>query len=170
MVVDLKTVMSWNPCEDFPESRIADIFEGRESCDLEDVFAEPMRQDEWLWVALREAFFSQHDLETLAAHFCLHVGMLANHEDSTVTNAVLNAILACSGSFDMLPEDKRHDRWASGATDAEKSVALSALWAATARANTEDDKEKRLEQWNLERDWQVSHVKKKAGIDATTDT
>jgi hypothetical protein len=125
-----------------------------------------MRQDEQLWVALREVFFTKEELETLAAHFCLHVGMLADHEDPTVTSSVLNAILACSGSFDMLPPDDRHDRWASGATDTEKAAALSALWAATARANVFDDKDERIAAWNLERDWQVAHVKKKAGLDA----
>ena len=159
--------MSYKPCEDFPESRIADIFEGRETGTLEEIFAEPMRQDEWLWIALREAFFTAEELMNLAGHFMLHIGKLADHYDADVTNAVLNAILACSGNVDAIPYDPRHDRWASGATDAEKCVALSALWAATARANTETEKELRLEQWNLERDFQVAHVKKKAGINAT---
>lgn len=159
-----------NPCEDFTEARIADIFEGRKECDLEDVFAEPMRQDEHLWVALREVFFTAEQLMHLAGHFMLHVAKLAEHYDSTVTNSVLNAILASSGNVDAIPYDPRHDRWASGATDAEKCVALSALWAATARANTKDEKQERLELWNLERDWQVAHVKKKAGLNAGNDT
>ncbi len=74
--------------------------------------------------------------------------------------------MAAGGNFNMLPPDDRHDRWERGATYSEKCAALSALWAATARANTKDDKDERLIEWNLERDWQVEHVKKKAGINA----
>ncbi len=158
--------MNWKPCEDFPGGRIADIFEGRETCTIEDVFAEPMRQDEQLWVALREVFFTQDELSRMAVIFAGHVSSLSDDDEIVVTGAVLNALISAIGSFDMLPEDDRHERWAQGATDIEKRAALSALWAATARANTKDDKDERLIEWNLERDWQVAHVKKKAGINA----
>ena len=166
--VTFQQVMNWKPCEDFPGGRIADIFEGRETCTIEDVFDVDMRQDEQLWVALRDVFFTQDELGKMAIHFMLHVSGLADRYDPDVTNAVRNAILASSGNVDAIPEDRRHDRWASGATESEKSVALTALWAATARANQETEQDKRLELWNLERDWQVEHVKKKAGIDADT--
>ena len=162
--VDLKTVVGWNPCEDFPPGRIEELFAGRDKVSVADGFAVEMRQDEQLWFALRECFFSQDDLETLAGHFVLHVGDLANYNDPTVTRAVLNAIMASTKNFEMLPEDKRQDRWKKGATEAEKCAALSALWAAHARAETEIKKEKRLKKWNKERDWQVRFVKEKAGI------
>jgi hypothetical protein len=162
--VDLKTLMGWNPCKDFPQGRIADLFGGRESVTVADIFAVDMRQDEQLWAALRECFFSPLDLETMAANFVLHVGALANHNDPTVTRAVLNATMASTKNFGMLPEDERQDRWEKGATESEKCAALSALWAATAQANTEIKREKRLKKWNKERDWQVRLVKEKAGL------
>ena len=162
--VDFKTLMGWNPCKDFPRGRIADLFAGRERVTIDDVFRVDMRQDEQLWVALREVFFTPQELETMAARFTLHVEDLANYNDPSVTSAVLNAVMASTGNFELLPQDERQDRWNKGATEAEKCAALSALWAATARANTEIKKEKRLKKWNKERDWQVKFVKEKAGI------
>ncbi len=162
--VDFKTLMGWNPCKDFPRGRISLLFDGRERVTVDDVFHVEMRQDEQLWTVLREAFFSPEELETMGARFVLHVGQLANYNDPSVTQAVLNATMASVGSFDLLPKDERQDRWRSGATNSEKCAALSALWAATARSNTEVKHEKRLSLWNKERDWQVKHVKEKAGI------
>ena len=164
--VDYGAVMSWNPCEDFSAERIKNLFADKEEVTISDVFDVDMRQDEQLWIALREVFFFYTVLEVMAIRFCMHVAPLADHEDKTVTEAVLNTIMAAGGNFNMLPPDDRHDRWERGATYSEKCAALSALWAATARANTKDDKDERLIEWNLERDWQVEHVKKKAGINA----
>ena len=163
--VDLKSVMGWNPCEDFPKERIAALFGNRNKVTITDMFAVSMRQDEYLWVALREAWFSPEELKNMAARFVLHVGDLAGYNDPIVTNSVLNATLASLGSFEMLPKnDRRHQRWEKGATEAERRAGLSALWAASARADTETNKEKRTAKWNKERDWQVQLVKKKAGI------
>lgn len=162
--VDFQTVMGCNPCPDFPADRIADIFGGRETCTIADVFAESMRQDEHMWVALREFFFTPDELKNLAMTFVLHVRDLMFHDDPVVRNDLLNATLAANGDFDTLPVDRRHDRWETGATEVEKRAALAALWAATARANTKDDKDERMAEWNLERDYQVNLVKEKAGI------
>jgi len=156
--------MGWNPCEDFPRGRIADLFAGRERVTVADVFAVDMRQDEQLWVVLREAFFTHWELENMAAYFVLHASKGADLTNSHVTNALLNATMASTGNFDMLPEDERQDRWAKGATEPEKCAALTALWSATAKADAHTKKEKRLKEWNKERDWQVKHVKEKAGI------
>ena len=156
--------MSWNPCKDFPKGRIADLFAGREEVTVKDILDVDMRQDEQLWAVLREAFFSTKELEDLASHFTLHASRKLDYSDPLVSNALLNAVMASTGSFDLLPEDKRQDRWNKGATDAEKCAALSALWAATARSETETKKEKRLKAWNKERDWQVKFVKEQAGI------
>jgi hypothetical protein len=161
---DFKTVMGWNPCEDFPRGRVADLFAGRESVTVADVFDVDIRQDEQLWFALREAFFTALELETMAAYFAIHASRKLDFHDPQVTRDLLNATMASTGNFDLLPKDDRHDRWAKGATYSEKCAALSALWSATARANTETKKEKRLKKWNLERDWQVKHVKDKAGV------
>ena len=156
--------MGWNPCVDFSRGRIADLFAGREKVTIADVFDVDMRQDEQLWVALREVFFDPWELETMAMHFMLHVGDLASHGNQYVRNAILNATMASTGNFDLLPEDERQDRWKKGATNSEKRAALSALWIATARADMETGKEQRMKAWNKERDWQVKHVKEKAGI------
>ena len=162
--VDFNTLMAWNPCSDFPKARISLLFNGRDRVSVKDVFDVDMRQDEQLWTALRECFFSPEELETMGTYFVLHVGSLANYNDPIVTRAVMNATMASLGNFDLLPEDERQDRWKKGATAPEKCAALSALWAATARANTEVKKEKRLKLWNKERDWQVRFVKEKAGV------
>jgi len=156
--------MGWNPCKDFPRGRISLLFDRRDRVSVADAFHVELRQDEHLWFVLREAFFSPFELENMAAHFVLHVGKLANYNDPSVTGAVLNATMASVGSFDLLPKDDRQDRWRKGATDPEKCAALSALWAATARSNTEVKHEKRLKLWNKERDWQVRFVKEKAGV------
>ena len=156
--------MSWNPCEDFPKGRVADLFAGRERVSVKDVFDVDMRQDEQLWAVLREAFFSITELESMASYFTIHASRKLDYSDPIVSNALLNATMASTGSFELLPNDRRHDRWKKGATDPEKCAALAALWAATAQAETETKKEKRLKKWNRERDWQVRFVKDKAGI------
>jgi len=162
--VDYKTLMSWNPCEDFSKGRIADLFAGRERVSVKDVFDVDMRQDEQLWAVLREAFFSITELESMASYFTLHASRKLDYSDPIVSSALLNAHMASTGSFDLLPEDKRQDRWSKGATDPEKRAALAALWSATARSETETKKKKRLKEWNKERDWQVRFVKDKAGL------
>lgn len=162
--VDLKTLMGWNPCSDFPQGRIADLFAGREEVTVKDIMAVDMRQDEKLWAVLREAFFTQTELEVMAAYFVLHASKGVDLREPQVSKALLNATMASTGNFDLLPEDDRQDRWAKGATVAEKCAALAALWAATARADTQIKKEKRLREWNRERDWQIRHVKDKAGL------
>ena len=156
--------MSWNPCEDFSKGRIADLFAGRERVSVKDVFDVDMRQDEQLWAVLREAFFSITELESMASYFTLHASRKLDYSDPIVSSALLNAHMASTGSFDLLPEDKRQDRWSKGATDPEKRAALAALWSATARSETETKKKKRLKEWNKERDWQVRFVKDKAGL------
>jgi hypothetical protein len=162
--VDLKTVLDWNPCVDFPRERIEKLFAGRETVSVADGFAVDMRQDEQLWFALREAFFTPLELETMAAYFAIHASRGIDYSEPSASRALLNATMASTGNFDLLPEDKRQDRWKKGATDPEKCAALSALWSARARAETQTKKEKRLHEWNKERDWQVKHVKQKAGI------
>ena len=162
--VDYKTLMSWNPCKDFPKGRVADLFAGREAVTVKDILDVDMRQDEQLWAVLREAFFSTKELEDLASHFTIHASRKLDYSDPKVSNALLNAVMASTGSFDLLPKDKRQDRWSKGATDPEKQAGLSALWSAQARADTQIKKEKWLKAWNKERDWQVKFVKEQAGI------
>jgi len=162
--VDLKTVLDWNPCTDFPKERVESLFAGKDKATVADVFAVDMRQDEQLWCALREVFFTPQELETMAAYFVLHASRGADLTNQKVVNALLNATMASTGNFEMLPEDKRQDRWKKGATDPEKCAALSALWGAQSKADAYTDQGKRLREWNRERDWQVRHVKDKAGI------
>jgi hypothetical protein len=162
--VDFKTVMGWNPCTDFPRGRVADLFAGRERVNVADVFSVDMRQDEQLWCALREAFFTQEELEAMGAYFVLHASRGADKTNSDVTNALLNAIMASTGNFEMLPKDKRQDRWKKGATEPEKCAALAALWSAQSRADAHTKQDKRLKEWNKERDWQMEFVKEKAGV------
>ena len=162
--VDLKTVLDWVPCQDFPPGRIEELFAGREKVSVADGFAVDMRQDEQLWFALRESFFTAQELETMAAYFAVHAARGLDYSEPHVTNAMLNATMASTGNFAMLPEDKRQDRWKEGATDPERCAALSALWSAQARAEMHTKKDKRIHEWNRERDWQVKHVKEKAGI------
>lgn len=162
--VDLKTVLSWNPCKDFPHERVKSLFGGRETGTVADVFAVDMRQDEQLWCALREAFFTPQELETMGAYFVIHAAKGADLTNQKVVDALYNATMASVNNFEELPEDKRQERWKSGATEAEKCAALSALWAAQSRANAFTEEGKRFRAWNRERDWQVRHVKDKAGI------
>ena len=156
--------MGWNPCKDFPKGRIADLFAGRERVSVKDILDVDMRQDEQLWAVLREAFFSTLSLESMASYFTIHASRKLDYSDPKVSNALLNATMASTGSFDLLPVDKRQDRWNKGATNAEKCAGLSALWAAQARADMHTKKEKWLKAWNKERDWQVKFVKEKAGL------
>lgn len=163
--VDLKTVLDWNPCSDFPPERIEALFAGREKVGVADGLSiETMRQDERLWFALREVFFSPDQLETMAAYFVIHAAKGLDCSKPHVSQALLNATMASTGNFEELPEDPRQDEWKKGATTAEKCAALSALWAARARAEMHTDKHSRHRAWNRERDWQIRHVKEKAGI------
>jgi hypothetical protein len=143
---------------------VADLFAGRESCTIKDVFDVDMRQDEQLWAALREAFFMPHELIIMASHFTVHASKNLDYSDPIVSQALLNATMASTGNFQELPKDKRQDHWKKGATYAEKCAGLAALWAATAKADAHTKKEKRLKAWNKERDWQVRFVKEKAGV------
>lgn len=142
-----------------------ELFAGRENVPIDAVFHVEMRQDEKLWVALREVFISAQDLDLLAIRFALHVADLASYGIESVTKALTYGLLAAIGEFDSIPEDPRQDHWKEGATESERRAALSALWAATARSNAETDKEARIAAWDKERDWQIEQTKERANAD-----
>jgi hypothetical protein len=155
-VITVELVMSWGPCDDYPESRVRDLFgDGLtplQVCDLD------IPAKDRLWLLLREEVIEARELRLLACRWAERVAPLydsAHPEDPACRNTIAvvrryalgeatddelvaaeAAALAASlnAARDASGAAARNARNAWAATWAVRSAAWSAVWDARAAA------------------------------------
>ena len=72
--VSFKTVMAWEPCDDFPEVRIKRLFRGRKALSIADILnMRSITRRDKLWAVLRNDFFTDRELRLMACDFAERV-------------------------------------------------------------------------------------------------
>ena len=114
--VDIKTVMSWNPCSSYTEDRIKKLFGRLKTLSVKQILDLDIPHNDKLWAVLRVEFFTKNELVLIACDFAEEV--LPIFESAYPTDdRPRNAIAAA---------------WAAGAARA--AGAAGAAWAAAEAA------------------------------------
>ena len=72
--VSFKTIMAWEPCDDFPEVRIKRLMRGRKALSVADILRmRSITHDDKLWAVLHNEFFTDRELRLMACDFAERV-------------------------------------------------------------------------------------------------
>ena len=87
LIVD--EIMSWKPCEDYPRSRIIELFSGRSHITPVDVLKMDIPYFDKLWTVLRPEIFRDIDLQLMACDFAESViDLMPNNYQSLLSSAL----------------------------------------------------------------------------------
>jgi hypothetical protein len=67
--ITVDEIMSWEPCEEYPKSRVIELFSGRERITPVDVLKMDIPYFDKLWTVLRPEIFRDIDLQFMACDF-----------------------------------------------------------------------------------------------------
>ena len=71
--VDIKTVMSWNPCSSYTEDRIKKLFGRLKTLSVKQILDLDIPHNDKLWAVLRVEFFTKNELVLIACDFAEEV-------------------------------------------------------------------------------------------------
>ena len=83
-------IMSWKPCEDYPRSRIVELFSGRDQITPVDVLKMDIPHLDKLWAVLRSEIFRDIDLQFMACDFVESILDLLPNDDCQLISSALN--------------------------------------------------------------------------------
>jgi len=140
MGITVDQIMSWEPCEEYPRERVAELFGGHESVDILDVLrCEGVPVCDRLWVAIRPGTLPESVLREFAAGCACRAlelhgdGLTADQRDACLWAIDTAIALACGAD---VPDDARDARDAAryAARDVAMGVAMGVAEAAARAA------------------------------------
>jgi hypothetical protein len=87
--ITVDEIMSWEPCEEYPKSRVIELFSGRERITPVDVLKMDIPYFDKLWTVLRPEIFRDIDLQFMACDFVESViNLIPNNYQSLLSSAL----------------------------------------------------------------------------------
>ena len=151
--VTIEQALDWNPCAGYNRERITGLFAGRENLTILDILALDIPAADRLWAVLRNEFFTDEQLHTLACDFAEHVVHLCG--DDPRPQAAIDAKRAwLRGEISAAAWDAASAAAWDAAWDAASAAASAAAWDAAwdaAWAAASDAARAAEQEWQLER-------------------
>ena len=160
--VTIEQALDWNPCAGYNRERITGLFAGRENLTILDILALDIPAADRLWAVLRNEFFTDEQLHTLACDFAEHVVHLCG--DDPRPQAAIDAKRAwlrgeiSAAAWAAASAAAWDAAWAAGRAagrDAARAAARAAAWAATWAAASDAARDAA---WDAEQEWQLERI------------